>query len=94
VACRNAAKLVARGDVELLEHLVQVVLHRAGADEELCADLGIGQAILGELGDLRLLGVSPARASSVCLRAVSPVAMSSRPARSAKPSAPMPLNIS
>jgi hypothetical protein len=42
VAGRNAAELVARGDVELLEDLAQVVLHRAGADEQLCADLRVG----------------------------------------------------
>src|SRR5918998_4189111 len=56
VAGRNAAELVARGDVELHEDLVQVVLHGAGADEQLCADLRVGETILGEPSDLCLLG--------------------------------------
>ena len=29
---------------------------RAGADEQLCADLGVGQTISGQPGDVRLLG--------------------------------------
>src|SRR5262249_55099446 len=53
---RKAGQLVARGDLELLEHLAQVVLHRSRADEELRADVGVGETIPGELGDLRLLG--------------------------------------
>jgi len=32
---RNAAEMVARGDVELPEDLAQVVLNRSGADEQL-----------------------------------------------------------
>ena len=35
---------------------MQVVLDRTGADEQLCADLGVGEAVLGESGDLCLLG--------------------------------------
>src|SRR5919201_4075468 len=54
-AGRNAAQLVAGGDVELGEHLVQVVLDRSRADEELGADVGIGKAVAGEPGDLCLL---------------------------------------
>src|SRR3954468_730603 len=56
LADRNAAELVARGDVELQEDLAQVVLHRAGADEQLRADLRVGETIPGEPSDLRLLG--------------------------------------
>src|SRR5918992_5706918 len=56
LAGRNAAELVARGDVELQEDLAQVVLHRARADEELCADLRVRETVLREPGDLRLLG--------------------------------------
>ena len=52
----NAAQLVARGDVELAEDLVQVVLDRSGADEQLGADSGVGEAVAGESGDLSLLG--------------------------------------
>ena len=30
--------------------------HRAGADEQLCADLGVGEAVSGQPGDVCLLG--------------------------------------
>src|SRR5687767_11621417 len=56
VAGRNAAELVARGDVELQEDLAQVVLHRTWADEQLCADLRVGETISRQPGDVRLLG--------------------------------------
>src|SRR3954471_8273077 len=55
LAGRHAAELVARGDVELQEDLAQVVLHGTGADEQLSADLGVGETFLGEPSDLRLL---------------------------------------
>src|SRR6185312_10012171 len=55
VPLRNTDKLVPGGDLELLEDLVQVVLHGPRADEELRADLGVRQARLGQAGDLRLL---------------------------------------
>jgi hypothetical protein len=45
----------AAGDAELAEHLVQVVLHRAGADEQPGGDLPVGHALGGQPGDLRLL---------------------------------------
>src|SRR5262249_11167785 len=54
-ARRNAAQLVARADVELLKDLAQVVLHRPWAEEQVGADLGVGETIAGETGDLRLL---------------------------------------
>src|SRR5439155_8738159 len=44
------------GDVELQEELAQVVLHRAGADEQRRADLRVGETIPGESSDVRLLG--------------------------------------
>ena len=50
------AETSAGADAELGEHLVQVVLGRAGADEKLRADLGVGAALGGEPGDPRLLG--------------------------------------
>src|SRR4051812_8635756 len=50
------AERLARADVELLEHLAQVVLDRARADEQLGADLRVGVPLAGEIGDLRLLG--------------------------------------
>src|ERR671934_1560608 len=56
LAGRNAAELIARADVELQEDLAQVVLHRAGADEELRADLGVGETVSGESSDVCLLG--------------------------------------
>src|SRR4051794_24964632 len=56
VAGRKAAELVARRDVELQEDLAQVVLHRAGADEQLRADLGVRETVPGQAGDVRLLG--------------------------------------
>lgn len=56
LAGRKAAQLVARGDVELLKDLAQVVLHRSMADEELCADLWVGETIPGQSGDLCFLG--------------------------------------
>jgi len=49
-------ELVARGDVELGEDFVQVVLNGAPADEEPGADLGVGEPLAGEPGDLGLLG--------------------------------------
>ena len=48
--------MVARGYVQLSEDLAQVVLHCAGADEQLGADLGVGQAVSGQPGDLPFLG--------------------------------------
>src|SRR5689334_4240012 len=48
-------ELPAGADAELGEHLVQVVLRGPGADEQLGADLSVGVALGGELGDLRLL---------------------------------------
>src|SRR5690606_38659426 len=54
-AMEGAAELPARADVQLREHLVQVVLDGLGADEELAPDLRVRVPLGGEAGDLRLL---------------------------------------
>jgi hypothetical protein len=49
LAWRSPGELVARGDAELGEDLMHVVLHRAGADEQLCAPTsGLGKTSFGE----------------------------------------------
>ena len=53
---QGVAELAARGDAELGEDLAQVVLDRAGADEQPGADLRVGQPLAGQPGDLGLLG--------------------------------------
>src|SRR6185295_11832239 len=52
---QGAVELAAGADVQLGEHLAQVPLHRAAADEQLCADLRVGSSLAGQLGDLLLL---------------------------------------
>ena len=52
----RVAKLLAGADVELAEDLVQVVLDRARADEQLGADLRVGVPVAGQPRDLDLLG--------------------------------------
>src|SRR3954452_14060715 len=52
---REPAELVARGDLQLGEDLAQVVLHGPGADEQLGADLGVGEAVSCQTGDLAFL---------------------------------------
>jgi hypothetical protein len=56
-ARQDPVEFVARADVELGEHLVQVVFDRAWADEQLRATLGVRVALAGKLGDLCLLRV-------------------------------------
>jgi amino acid transporter len=51
-----AGKLRAGGDSEFPEHLPQVVLHGARADEQPRRDRGVGQALTGQPRDLILLG--------------------------------------
>jgi hypothetical protein len=46
-----APELIARRDLELHEHLVQVVLDRPRADEKLRANLGVRVALAGKLGE-------------------------------------------
>src|SRR5712692_6787243 len=52
VAGQDAMELVAGADVELGEDLVQVVFDGARAHEQLGSDLGVGQALAGQPGDL------------------------------------------
>jgi hypothetical protein len=52
---QEAVELAARRDVQLGEHLVQVIFDGARADEELRPDLGVRMAISGKLRDLRFL---------------------------------------
>ena len=87
-------ELVARADVEFGEHLVQVVLDGAAADEQPGADLGVGQPVAGEPRDLGLLDRQLVAGLDAALAAVSPVAASSRRARSANASAPIVVSIS
>src|SRR4051812_23727638 len=56
LARQDAVELVPGVDVELGEDLVQVVLDGARAHEEPGSDLGVGQAIAGQPGDLGLPG--------------------------------------
>ena len=51
---QHAQELAARGDVELAEHLAQVLGDRVLADEQPRADLGVREPIAGELRDLPL----------------------------------------
>jgi len=48
-------ELVTRADLELYEHLVQVVLDSPRADEQLRANLGLRVAFARKFGDLGLL---------------------------------------
>ena len=49
------AQLVAGADAELAEDVAQVVVDRAGAEEELCGHLAVGGALGDETCDLELL---------------------------------------
>src|SRR3954462_15402925 len=51
----RAAQLLAGADLELGEHLAQVVLDGARADEQLGADLRVRLPVARHAGDLRLL---------------------------------------
>src|SRR3954469_1288228 len=53
---RSGAELLAADDIELAEDLVQVVLDRARADEQLGADLRVGVPFAGQARHLELLG--------------------------------------
>src|SRR6185437_5554083 len=52
---QTPCKLRARLDAEFAEHLVQVVLDCAWADEQLCGDLPVRVSLRHEAGDLHLL---------------------------------------
>src|SRR6266700_5425004 len=51
-----SAEVFAGGDAELGEHVAQVPLDGAGADEQLGGDLLVCAPVPGQLGDLGLLG--------------------------------------
>jgi hypothetical protein len=53
--CSGNPKLPARADTELAEHVAQVPLDGAAAEEELRPDLRVGHSIGGEACDLLLL---------------------------------------
>src|SRR5580704_1795727 len=55
-AVQGTRKLVARGEVHFGEDLAQVILDGARTDEQAGADLGVGQPLAGQPGDLGLLG--------------------------------------
>src|SRR4051794_19663283 len=55
-AGQRRAELGARGDVELREHLAQVVGDGVLADEQPLADRGVREAVAGQPRDLGLLG--------------------------------------
>src|SRR5712671_2483083 len=86
-------ELGAAGDAQLAEDLAQVVLHGAGADEQPGGDLRVGQVPGHHPGDLRLLRREHLRAAGPRGRACSPVACSSRLARSANAAMPMASNM-
>src|SRR4051794_1371088 len=52
---KRRGELPARADVELAEHLAQVVLDRPRTDEQLRTDLRVRMPLGGQPGDLRLL---------------------------------------
>src|SRR6266571_3012428 len=75
-------ELPAGADAKLGEHLAQVVLNGAGADEQAGTNLRVRQTLSGQPGGLRA-------GWAVRLRAVSPVVSSSQRARSANASIPI-----
>jgi len=52
----DACEIGSRDDLELGEHLSQVVVDRAGAEEQLGSDVGVGEPVGGEAGDVEFLG--------------------------------------
>jgi len=81
------AELSAGRDVELSEDVVEVPFDRSGADVQLLGDFGVRVAVSGQRGDLRFLRWSPVFGLWLRARTGSPVALNSRRARLAKPSA-------
>ena len=88
------AELLAGADAELGEDLAQVVLDGARADEQLRADLRVRVPVGAMRAICASWGVRTSRVSAVRRGTVSPVAESSRRARSANASAPARLNVS
>jgi hypothetical protein len=66
-------ELIAGGDAELGEDLVQVVFDGARAHEDQGGDLGVEQAVAGQPGDLDLPAGEPGGVSLVRRRICSPV---------------------
>jgi len=92
---QRPAELVARADVQLGEHLAEVVGDRVLADEQPLADVGVGEP--RRVRAARLASpeaVSSSRGLDAALRTRSPVANSSRSARPANASVPMLVNSS
>lgn len=81
-------------DAKFREDLAQVVLHRAGTDEELSGCLRVRQSVSREPDDLGLLPSEVARVPTARRSTVSPVADSSREARSANACVPIAVNMS
>jgi hypothetical protein len=52
---KGACELAPGPDSELGVHVAQVPLDRAWAEEQAAGDVGIGEPVAGELGDLSLL---------------------------------------
>ncbi len=91
---RAGVEASARVDPQLAEHLVQVPLDGARTEEQLGADLRVGQAVAGEPRDLLLLRCESSRGSRRRPRGFAPAATSSPRARSANASIPISANIS
>jgi hypothetical protein len=66
---KSLGKSVSRRDAEFHVHLAEMVLDRAGTDEQPTSDVGIGEPIAGEPGYLPLLrGQFDGRVGSWCCR--------------------------
>jgi hypothetical protein len=91
---QHSFELVARADPELGEHLAEVVLDGAPADEQPGRDVGVGDPVPSQSGDLGLLRRELLPAFNGAFADSSPVACSSRSARVANPSTPIAVNIS
>ena len=81
------AELSAGRDVELSEDVVEVPFDGSGADVQLLGDFGVRVAVSGQRGDLRFLRCEPGVWAVAAGENGSPVALNSRRARLAKPSA-------
>ena len=95
-ARQDVSQLTSRRDAELDEDLAEVPLDRPRAEEQPGPDSGLESPSLTRSAICCSCGVSwsLAAASAVRFRTVSPVASSSRRARSAKASMPIEANIS
>jgi hypothetical protein len=89
---QRGVQFAARTDAELDKYLPQVPFDRARGQEQLGADLRVGAAVARQRAICSSCGVSWSRVSPLRLRTVSPVAVSSRRARSANASIPIEVN--